>query len=273
MSIPITSFTGNNENFLCGKRVIRKISNAGSRASSGPYHGLELPIHGISLSATRHVDISGSEAKTHPRSSSVFRKWFFVCSSSEPSKNLLVLMSSKNFVMGDSGTGLFITKPLPGSMLTDCQVNPLAQTSAKFEHKTQAFDSIKCRLETEGHFFSGLIKHSVNKPHGKANRPDFCLNNGMVLMFCTACIPPTSLARAQHPAKVWNGMKIITLKYVDVMMTSFLHPMSTGWRRQLWSLMFKTGPFNVSVLFLRSAQQRQSYDYFARACKLWGVYH
>ena len=31
----------------CGKRVIRKISNAGSRASYGPYHGLELPNYGI----------------------------------------------------------------------------------------------------------------------------------------------------------------------------------------------------------------------------------
>ena len=33
----------------CGKRVIRKISNAGSRASYGPYHGLELPNHGINV--------------------------------------------------------------------------------------------------------------------------------------------------------------------------------------------------------------------------------
>ena len=31
----------------CGKRVIRKILNARSRASYGPYHGLELPNHGI----------------------------------------------------------------------------------------------------------------------------------------------------------------------------------------------------------------------------------
>ena len=29
------------------QRVIRKISNAGSRASYAPYHGLELPNHGI----------------------------------------------------------------------------------------------------------------------------------------------------------------------------------------------------------------------------------
>ena len=119
MSISITSFTGNNENFLCGKRVIRKISNAGSRVSSGPYHGLELPIHGISLSATRHVDISGSEAKTHPRSSSVLDNDFFVCSSSEPSKNLLVPMSSKNFVIGDSGTGL-LPSSLPSHYLDQC---------------------------------------------------------------------------------------------------------------------------------------------------------
>ena len=33
----------------CGKRVIRKISNSGSRASYGPYHGLELPNHGINV--------------------------------------------------------------------------------------------------------------------------------------------------------------------------------------------------------------------------------
>ena len=33
----------------CGKRVIRKISNAGSRASYGPYHGLELPNHGVNF--------------------------------------------------------------------------------------------------------------------------------------------------------------------------------------------------------------------------------
>ena len=33
----------------CGKRVIRKISNAGSRASYGPYHGLELLNHGINV--------------------------------------------------------------------------------------------------------------------------------------------------------------------------------------------------------------------------------
>ena len=33
----------------CSKRVIRKISNAGSRASYGPYHGLELPNHGIKV--------------------------------------------------------------------------------------------------------------------------------------------------------------------------------------------------------------------------------
>ena len=32
-----------------GKRVIRKISNAGSRASYGPYHGLELPNHGMNM--------------------------------------------------------------------------------------------------------------------------------------------------------------------------------------------------------------------------------
>ena len=31
----------------CGKRVIRTILNAGSRASFEPYHGLELPNHGI----------------------------------------------------------------------------------------------------------------------------------------------------------------------------------------------------------------------------------
>ena len=31
----------------CGNRVIRKISNAGSRASYGPYHSLELPNHVI----------------------------------------------------------------------------------------------------------------------------------------------------------------------------------------------------------------------------------
>ena len=31
----------------CGKRVIRKISNAGSWASYGPYHCLELPNQGI----------------------------------------------------------------------------------------------------------------------------------------------------------------------------------------------------------------------------------
>ena len=31
----------------CGKRVIRKLSNDRSRASHGPYHGLELTIHGI----------------------------------------------------------------------------------------------------------------------------------------------------------------------------------------------------------------------------------
>ena len=30
-----------------GKRVVRKISNVGSRASYGPYHGLELPNHGV----------------------------------------------------------------------------------------------------------------------------------------------------------------------------------------------------------------------------------
>ena len=30
----------------CGKRVMRKISNAGSRVSIGPYHGPELPITG-----------------------------------------------------------------------------------------------------------------------------------------------------------------------------------------------------------------------------------
>ena len=31
----------------CGKRVIRKISNAESRDRYGPYHGLELPNHGM----------------------------------------------------------------------------------------------------------------------------------------------------------------------------------------------------------------------------------
>ena len=31
----------------CGKRVIRKISNAGSQASYGPYHRLDLPNHEI----------------------------------------------------------------------------------------------------------------------------------------------------------------------------------------------------------------------------------
>ena len=34
----------------CGKRVIRKISNAGSLGSYGPYHGLELPNHVINSS-------------------------------------------------------------------------------------------------------------------------------------------------------------------------------------------------------------------------------
>ena len=34
----------------CGKRVIRKISNSGSRASYGPYHGLEMPNHAINAS-------------------------------------------------------------------------------------------------------------------------------------------------------------------------------------------------------------------------------
>ena len=33
----------------CGKRVIRKILNAGSWASYAPYHGLELPNHGINF--------------------------------------------------------------------------------------------------------------------------------------------------------------------------------------------------------------------------------
>ena len=33
----------------CGKRVIRKISNSESWASYGPYHGLELPNHGINV--------------------------------------------------------------------------------------------------------------------------------------------------------------------------------------------------------------------------------
>ena len=31
----------------CGKRMIRKIPNAGSRVSYDPYYGLELPNHGI----------------------------------------------------------------------------------------------------------------------------------------------------------------------------------------------------------------------------------
>ena len=35
------------DTMVWGKRVIRKISIVGSRASYGPYHGLELPNHGI----------------------------------------------------------------------------------------------------------------------------------------------------------------------------------------------------------------------------------
>ena len=36
----------------CGKRVILKISNAGSRASYGPYHGLDLPNYWINFHIT-----------------------------------------------------------------------------------------------------------------------------------------------------------------------------------------------------------------------------
>ena len=53
----------------CGKRVIRKISNARSRASYGPYHGLELPNHGIKNLTVSSCSVWNSVKKFNFKSS------------------------------------------------------------------------------------------------------------------------------------------------------------------------------------------------------------